>query len=316
MTKEQLEESMMNSYESIGKVVGVQRMKRMFLGAKAALLGESSLPKAARLQQLLMHRNVEKKIFGEILSLPGEDDFLRETPGRMPSRSENQQPPQSNAELAPLATQKDSVRDSGPQVLADELSKRKINSVALTIAGAILAAAITSATNIEQAFWEVPSSPEKFKDDDFQDLVTEFVYVFLHLCDRHAFEAIPDPQKRASFLDSVFELARLLGTTLPMTDAHSMPSFTRREEKIPPSILVVTHGMSLLYERQAEYSRLKLFAAKDGPQLTGTLFWEFGSHVMQICGKYKHDPSMQLVANLLGSESYRVLIPVFGEMRG
>jgi hypothetical protein len=37
---------------------------------------------------------------------------------------------------------------------------------------------------------------------------------------------------------------------------------------------------------------------------------------MQICGKYKHDPSMQLVANLLGSESYRVLIPVFGEMRG
>src|SRR5258707_13798905 len=104
MTNEQLEESMMNSYESIGKVVGVQRMKRMFLGAKAALLGESSLPKAARLEQLFIHRNVEKKIFGEILSLPGEDDFLRETPGQMPSRSENQQP-QSSQEIEQVLSQ-------------------------------------------------------------------------------------------------------------------------------------------------------------------------------------------------------------------
>jgi hypothetical protein len=51
----------------------------IFMGAKASLLGGSDLPNAARLRQLLIHRHVEKKIFGEILSLPGEEDFLIET---------------------------------------------------------------------------------------------------------------------------------------------------------------------------------------------------------------------------------------------
>ena len=64
MTKDQLEESMMNSYDSIVKAVGPQKLRSILLGAKASLLGKSSLPKAARLQQLLMHRSVEKKIFG------------------------------------------------------------------------------------------------------------------------------------------------------------------------------------------------------------------------------------------------------------
>lgn len=35
---------------------------------------------------------------------------------------------------------------------------------------------------------------------------------------------------------------------------------------------------------------------------------------MQICEKYKHNPSIQFAANLLGSEGYKALIPVLGEM--
>jgi hypothetical protein len=266
---------MMNSYKSIGRVVGTQRLRSIFMGAKASLLGGSSLPKAERLQRLLIHRNVEKKIFGEILSLPGEEDFVKETRNQMPSYRERQGLPQQNGGFSPSATQKDPRDDTGPRLLADELSRRKINSVALTIAGAILSAAITSAANIEQMFWAESSKPEKFKDDDFQDLIAEFIYVFLHLCERDSFEAIPDPRKRSVFLDSVLDLVRLLGTTLTMTDYHAMPAFTQREDRTEPGILVVTGGIPLLTERQAEYLRLTLFATKQGPQLTGTLFWEF-----------------------------------------
>jgi hypothetical protein len=56
----------------------------------------------------------------------------------------------------------DSLGDTGPQLLTDQLRKRKeVNSVALTIAGAILAAAIASAANIEQSFWAKAGEPGK-----------------------------------------------------------------------------------------------------------------------------------------------------------
>src|SRR2546423_8920766 len=97
MTSNPLEETLMNSYKSIAKVVSVQKMRRIFLGAKASLLGESSLPKQARLHQLLLHRSVEKRLFGQIASLPGEDSVLKELQASVPSRREQEgKPPKEN----------------------------------------------------------------------------------------------------------------------------------------------------------------------------------------------------------------------------
>jgi hypothetical protein len=69
-----------------------------------------------------------------------------------------------------------------------------------------------------------------------------------------------------------------------MTGDRRVPTFTRREEKAEPRILIVTEGMDLPNDRQAKYSRLTLSAAPDEPQRTGTLFWEFWKHVMKIYG--------------------------------
>src|SRR5437899_1254821 len=126
MTKDQLEESMMNSYDSMVKAVGPQKLRSILLGAKASLLGKSSLPKAARLQQLLMHRSVEKKIFGEIQTLPGEEDFLKETQSETPACGQRGALPQQVDELLHSGTQKASSTAVGPRALADELRKREV----------------------------------------------------------------------------------------------------------------------------------------------------------------------------------------------
>jgi hypothetical protein len=285
ITKGPLEESMISSYDSLLKAVGPQKLRSILLGAKASLLGKSSLSKAARLQQLLIHRRVEKKLFGEIQSLPGEEDLLKDAQSEKPPQGERHGLPQQVDELFHLGTEKVSPRVVGPQALTDELRKREVNEPTLTIAGLILAVAITSAEQIERGFREKASKSGKFKDEDFQDIVAEFTYVFLHF-----------------------------GTTLPMTDGHPIPSFTHREERMQPGIVVETDGMHLLNERQAEYSRFKLFAAQEEPQLSDTLFWEFGNHVLKIAERYEPSPFVQFEAKLVAEAAYKELIPVFGKM--
>jgi hypothetical protein len=315
MPQAQLEQALENTYESMRKVVGDQKLRTMLLGAKSSYLGESSVSVDARLLQLLAYRKVEKKLFGQVTSLPGEEDYLKRLQSQIMSSSKQEGlPPHGNDPLH-LGTQDDLPRAIGPQALADEFRTRNVDEPTLTIAGLILAVAITSAEQIEHGFWAKASTPGKFKDDDFQDIVAEFAYVFLHLCDRDAFSAIPDPHKRGKFLDSVFDSVRVFGTTLPMTDGHPLPAFTHREEKLQPGIVVETDGMHLLNERQVEYSRFKLFAAEDERQLTGTLFWEFGNHVMKISERYEqHNPFIQFEAKLVAEVAYIELIPVFGKM--
>ena len=101
-TSSPLEATLENSYKSIAKVVSVQKMRRIFLGAKASLLGESSLPKAQRLHQLLMHRSVEKRLFGQIASLPGEEDTLKQLQSQVPGRAEQEGKPPKES-LQPLS---------------------------------------------------------------------------------------------------------------------------------------------------------------------------------------------------------------------
>src|SRR5467141_3244421 len=72
------------------------------------------------------------------------------------------------------------------------------------------------------------SKSGKFKDEDFQEIVAEFVYVFFHLCDRDAYGAIPAPQKRSTFLDSVFYYILQFGKTSCMTVFFNDPATTER----------------------------------------------------------------------------------------
>ncbi len=133
----------------------------------------------------------------------------------------------------------------------------------------------------------------------------------MHLSVREVFEKRLDPVQRNSFLSSLHNYLLQLGKKNYMTDDHPVPAFSRSEEKSDPRILVVTEGMDLLNDRQAEYSRLKLFAAPDEPQLTGTLFWEFGKYVMKIYERYEQSPAIQFEAKILASEAYMELIPLF-----
>jgi hypothetical protein len=134
-----------------------------------------------------------------------------------------------------------------------------IDRTAPALARTILATSILCARRIEEAFRTRGTEPGKFKDPDFQDIVTEFVHVLIHLSDREAFEKIPDPQKRSAFLNSLVNSILQLGTTQRMTDEHPVPAFTRMVE---PGIQVEGFGMDRLNKRQAEYAGLKLFAAQ------------------------------------------------------
>ncbi len=101
-----------------------------------------------------------------------------------------------------------------------------------------------------------------------------------------------------------------------MTDDHQVPAFTEREEKIYPQIVVVRNGLHLLSDRQAEYSRLGLFASEGGPLLLhkGAVFEEFGNHVTKICDQYEYNPFMQIKAKLLACDGYMALGPVLVKM--
>lgn len=215
--------------------------------------------------------------------------------------------------LLRLASQQNSLNHAARRALTVELRKRRPDILALAVAEAILGTAIASATKIEQEFCAKVPQPQRFKDADFQDIVAEFAYLFLHLCDRDAFAAITEPQKRAAFLDSTFNQIFLFGTTLPMTEAHPIPAFTRREEKIEPGILVARNGMDDLNERQKEYAPLALFAAPDAP-LARTVFWEFGGHTAKICDRYERLPSIQFDASLIACAAYKDLIPAITRM--
>jgi hypothetical protein len=234
--------------------------------------------------------------------------------GKGPGSLEGSFSRMSDDELLRLVEQKDALKDVAPQALASELRKRRLNFVAPAVAEAILATAIGSAQKIEQEFWAKASKPGKFRDEHFQDVVAEFVYVFLHLCGRDAVIAIPDPQKRCTFLDSVFCYILQFGKTRRMGDDHPVPAFTRREEWVEPRLLIVSDGMGLVNDREVGYSRLGLFAPQSEPLLKGTVFGEFGNYVTKICDRYEHDPSMQLKAFLLACDGYKGLGPVFVKM--
>jgi hypothetical protein len=235
-------------------------------------------------------------------------------PGKGTGASETSYSRMSDDELLLLADQKDALKDVARQALAAELRKRRMNFVAPTVAEAILGAAIASAQKVEQEFWAKASKPGKFKDEHFQDIVTEFVYVFFHLCDRDALNAISDRQKPGTFLDSALYYIQQFGKTQCMTDDHPVPTFTERKEWIEPRLLVVRQGMDLLNDRQVEYSSLGLFASQGESLLKRTVFGEFGNYVTKICDQYEHDPSMQAKAALFACDGYIALGPVFMKM--
>jgi hypothetical protein len=218
----------------------------------------------------------------------------------------------SDDELLNLADQKESLGEFAREAVAGELRKRRLNVVAPAVAEAILGSAITSAQKIELEFWGKANKQGKFKDEHFQDIVAEFVYLFFNLCDRDAYVAIPDPQKRSIFLNSVFYHVLQIGKAQCMTTDHAIPAFTRREERPDPTILIVKEGMDNLNDRLKEYSG-PLFAAPNAA-LAGTVFWEFGKHIVKFCEQYDQRPSLQLEAAHLACEAYKVLIPVFVKM--
>src|SRR5260370_9662421 len=132
----------------------------------------------------------------------------------------------SDGELLHLGDQKEALKQAEREALTAELRKRRLNFVAPAVAEAILGSAIASAQKVEREFWAKGSKPGKFKDEHFQDVVTEFVYVFLHVCGRDAVIAISDAQKRGTFLDSVLYYILQFGKTQRMTDDHPVPAFT------------------------------------------------------------------------------------------
>jgi len=237
-------------------------------------------------------------------------------PGKAASAFEASYSRMSDDDILHLAEKKDALKNGARQALAAELRKRRLNFVAPAVAEAILGGAITWAQKIEQEFWAKASKPGKFKDEHFQEIVAEFVYVFFHLCDRDARVAIPDHQKHSTFLDSVIYYVLQFGTTHCMTEDHHVAAFTERKEKIHPQIVVVRNGLHLLSDRQAEYSRLGLFASEGGPLLLhkGAVFEEFGNHVTKICDQYEYNPFMQIKAKLLACDGYMALGPVLVKM--
>ena len=68
--------TLLNSYKSIETAVGGQRTRRIFLGAKDSLIGESSLPEKVRIDRLKVYEEVEKQIWGSVHYLPGEEKLV------------------------------------------------------------------------------------------------------------------------------------------------------------------------------------------------------------------------------------------------
>lgn len=67
--------------------INMPMLRTMMLHSKASMLGESSLSPGPKLHHLLMHRALEKTIFGDITNTPGEQDFLSTMQQSMPNRA-------------------------------------------------------------------------------------------------------------------------------------------------------------------------------------------------------------------------------------
>lgn len=71
-------------------LVGLHNLRTMLINAKGSLLG-TAMPGQAKLHQLVMHRAVEKQIWGSISEIPGEQDFLNSM--QLPSRRDQEGKP-------------------------------------------------------------------------------------------------------------------------------------------------------------------------------------------------------------------------------
>ena len=213
-------------------------------------------------------------------------------------------------ELLRLASSPGSLGGSERVALAAELRRRRSGIVPLRIAEAILEVSISSARKIEEGLASTDKNAPSLSDGVFQEVVTEFAYLLIHLCYRDSFAVLADPGKRIALIHSVFNYVLLFGKDSPMSEAHRLPAFTHRETQLQPGIRVVRDGMDEMSDREREYAPLPLFAGKGAP-LVGTVFWEFGRHIASTCG----NRSLQVQANLIGCEAYTSVLPAFSAMR-
>jgi len=187
------------------------------------------------------------------------------------------------------------------------LLNKKLNATAILIANSILERAVVCATKIEEIFWAESPRSAKFTDEHFQDIVTEFVHTLIYLSYQDAHAMIREPKVRDAFIDGVASYVTELGCNQPMSAKHPVPPFTR---KIEPQITVKGFGIERLTERCAEYSRFTLFAAENKPLLSGTVGWEFGKHIVQICDRYHHDERIQSLARDFLMDMYKDMTPL------
>ncbi|MEK9135504.1 MAG: hypothetical protein AAB393_00135 [Bacteroidota bacterium] len=145
-------------------------------------------------------------------------------------------------------------------------------------------------TQLEQAYTE--DTGEKLSHNQFLKMVTEFVFLLVHVSDREAIETL-GPRDSARFIVLLVADLNRLGTQLPMTDEHPVPAFVKDSS----GITVVGLNIDLLNARQHEYVSYPLFAAENAP-LRGTLFWEFGRHVEAV---FRDCPMVRVLAQPLAS---------------
>lgn len=69
--------------------IPLPKLRSMLLNAKSSLIG-TPMSHGPKLHQLLMHRSLEKTIWGAISEIPGEADFLDSMSQSIPSRAESE----------------------------------------------------------------------------------------------------------------------------------------------------------------------------------------------------------------------------------
>jgi len=68
--------------------VNLPMLRHMLLGAKSSLLGESTIGPKPKLHQLMVHRAMEKTVWGAITQVPGEGEFIQNMQSQLPTHAQ------------------------------------------------------------------------------------------------------------------------------------------------------------------------------------------------------------------------------------
>lgn len=237
-----------------------------------------------------------------VLEAKLSDDEFNEKIGKLSAISVSESDPPPEGLPAVLLIYYNAVRYrvaeilSGVQLESVKKDPDTVDEIAADLSVDIFNEAISCADSVDEFFKKENIAKSEMDPPRYTQTALEFIFLFLHMTDRIAFEAF-EPEKRSHFMDVlVFWIAKDIAEDLT---PYLSPKF-RKEMSLGEKIKVSHHYRTLWADKDQQFSEsIKLsgfnteelnarnseysnYEKRFNKPFTHTLFWEFGGHISEV----------------------------------